>query len=98
VRVTVRLHSVLRQHAGGRSTIDVEVAPGSTLGAVLDVVEHDHPAVARRIRDERGVLRRHVNVFVGDEECRRLGGLDAPMRDGGEVSVLAAVSGGAAST
>ena len=96
--MTVRLASVLRDHAGGQSSVDLALDPDpgdeATVGAVLDELERLHPAVARRIRDERGVLRRHVNVFVDDEECRRLGGLDAPVRDGTEVSVLAAVSGG----
>ena len=96
--MTVRLASVLRDHAGGQAAIDLDVAEaagGAILGSVLDELARLHPAVGRRIRDEQGVLRRHVNVFVGEEECRRLGGLAAPVSDGDEVSVLAAVSGGA---
>ena len=95
--MTVRLASVLRDHAAGQASVRVELLDDdATVGAVLDALDRIHPGVGRRIRDERGVLRRHVNVFVGDEECRRLGGLDAPVKDGAELSVLAAVSGGAA--
>ena len=95
--MTVRLASVLRDQAAGQASVEVDLSgDDATVGAVLDVLERLHPGVGRRIRDERGVLRRHVNVFVGEEECRRSGGLDAPVRDGQELSVLAAVSGGAA--
>ncbi|MGH2686988.1 MAG: MoaD/ThiS family protein [Actinomycetota bacterium] len=95
--MTIRLASVLRDHAAGQASVAVDVAgDGATVAAVLDELDRLHPGVGRRIRDERGTLRRHVNVFVGDEECRRLGGLDAIVSDGGELSVLAAVSGGAA--
>ncbi len=38
----------------------------------------------------------HVNLFWGDENIRHTGGLATPMADGSEVSVLPAVSGGAA--
>jgi molybdopterin converting factor small subunit len=52
--------------------------------------------VVDRVIDERGSLRRHVNVFIGIDEARHLGGLDAPVPAGTEVSIVPAVSGGAA--
>jgi molybdopterin converting factor small subunit len=36
-----------------------------------------------------------VNVFVGPDNAKDLAGLDTPVPGGAEVSVLAAVSGGA---
>jgi molybdopterin converting factor small subunit len=45
--------------------------------------------------DELGSLRRHVNVFIGVDDVRHLGGLDALVAAGTEVSILPAVSGGA---
>ncbi len=51
-----------------------------------------HPAVGRRIRDEAGAVRRHVNVFIGDEKVRDLE--DTAVPEGAEVTVLPAVSGG----
>ena len=89
----MRLATALRSHAAGEGRLELEV-PGATLRDVLDAVAAAHPAVGRRIRDEAGALRRHVNVFVGADNARDLGGLDAPVPEGAEVSVLAAVSGG----
>ena len=50
--------------------------------------------VRDRIVDEQGVLRRHVNVFVNGENVRSLQGLDTGVKDGDEVSIIPAVSGG----
>lgn len=44
--------------------------------------------------DERGEVRRHVNVFVNGESIRFLDGLSTPAPDGSTILVLAAVSGG----
>ncbi|MFF5172867.1 MoaD/ThiS family protein [Micromonospora sp. NPDC000089] len=54
----------------------------------------DWPRLARRLRDERGELRRYVNLYVDGEDCRHLGGLLAPVADGAEVRVLPSVAGG----
>ncbi|MCX9192278.1 molybdopterin synthase sulfur carrier subunit [Carbonactinospora thermoautotrophica] len=90
--VTVRLPSVLREFAGGRPT--VAVPDGATVGDVLDRLAADLPALERRIRDERGVIRRHVNVFVGETNVRDAAGLATSAPDGAEVVVIPAVSGG----
>jgi sulfur-carrier protein len=94
VTVVVRLATALRTHAAGEGRLEVDVPGAATLRDVLDAVAAAHPAVGRRVRDEAGALRRHVNVFVGADNARDLGGLDAPVSEGAEVSVLAAVSGG----
>jgi molybdopterin synthase sulfur carrier subunit len=93
--VAVRLATALRSHADGRATVAVEVVPPATLRTVLDALAAAHPSVGRRVRDESGALRRHVNVFVGTDNAKDLEGLDTPVAEGTEVSVLAAVSGGA---
>ena len=90
----VRLAAGLRPHAGGAATVDIDIEGPATVSAVLDALAAAHPAVGRRLRDEAGTLRRHVNVFVGPDNVRDLGGPDAVVPDGAEVSVLPAVSGG----
>ncbi|MEU0151296.1 ubiquitin-like small modifier protein 1 [Micromonospora fulviviridis] len=90
--VTVLLPGPLRPEAGGESRLTVAVA--GTLRAVLDEVASGWPRLDRRIRDERGELRRYVNVYVDGEDCRHAGGLAAPVSDGAEVQILPSVAGG----
>lgn len=94
VRVVVRLASALRVHAGDASRLELDLPGPVTVGAVLDAVLAAHPAVGRRVRDEAGTLRRHVNVFVGPDNTRDLGGLSALVPAGAEVSLLPSVAGG----
>ena len=49
---------------------------------------------ARADRRDDGGLRRFVNVYIGGEDIRFLDGLDTPVADGDEVTILPAVAGG----
>ena len=93
-RVVVKLPAVLAEHADGRRTVEVAVPADGTVGQVLDALTADRPRLAWRIRDETGVVRRHVNVFVGDEDVRATGGLGTPVADGDVVTLLPSVAGG----
>ena len=68
--------------------------PGATVRELFDELERRHPGLASYLMDETGRLRRHVNVFVGDEpihDRERLG--DALAADA-KVFILQALSGG----
>ena len=83
----------LRSLTGGRSQVDVETS-GGTLQDALEALFAAHPGIRDRVLTERGEIRQHVNVFVGKNEVRTLGGLATPMTDGMEISILPAISGG----
>ncbi len=89
---TILVPGVLRPEAGGQSRLAV-TADGS-LRSVLDEVADRWPRLERRLRDESGVLRRYVNVYVDGEDCRRAGGLDTPVGPDAEIQVLPSVAGG----
>ena len=67
---------------------------GAVLADVIDDVAGRYPALARRIVDETGELRRFANVYVGAEECRRLQGLATPVPPGVDVSIIGSIAGG----
>ncbi|MEO8348968.1 MAG: ubiquitin-like small modifier protein 1 [Acidobacteriota bacterium] len=83
----------LRDFAGGRTHVEVAGSP-QTLRDALRALEEAFPGVVRRVLDERGEVRPHVNLFVG-EDCVRFGeGLATPVPEGCEIAILPAVSGG----
>lgn len=92
--VSVLIPGALRVDAAGESKLSVELGEGGVLRDVLDAVAERHPRMDRRLRDEQGVLRRYVNVYVDGEECRRGGGLDTPVTATSEVQILPSVAGG----
>ena len=83
----VRLRGPLKQRAGDQAEHDV---PGATVREVLRALEAEHPALAGWILDERGTIRRHINVFVAGER----GGEDTEVGGADAVDVLPAISGG----
>jgi molybdopterin converting factor small subunit len=94
VTVQVLLPRLLADCTDGRTSVSVDVPGPGTVCALLDVLAADHPVFDRRVRDETGALRRHVNVYVDGEEVRRLAGLATPVPDGAEVMVVQSVAGG----
>ena len=91
--VTFQLTGFLRTFTGGAREVRLEV-PGATVGDALRALGDRHPGISSRVIDEQGSVRRHVNVFVGDQSIRDTGGLSTQLRDGSTISLLAAVSGG----
>ena len=66
-----------------------EVA-GATVDELLRGLEDRHPSVTGWILDERGAIRRHINVFVNGER----GGEETAVAAGDRVEVLPAITGG----
>ncbi len=89
--ITVRVPTQLRALTGGAGEVTVE---GSTVGEALKALEVAHPGFGERLFDEKGGLRRFVNVFVADEDVRFLDGLSTTVRDGETLSIVPAVAGG----
>ena len=83
----VRLRQPLKRLAGGRSD---HVVDGSTVAEDLRALERDQPAADGWILDERGAIRRHINVFVNGE----YGTADTPVGPADRVDVIPAISGG----
>lgn len=93
--ITIYLPAYLQPFAGGRSELELamDVGPRTVAGALAELRER-YPGVYDRIVTERGEVREHVNVFVGDERIRDGAGLASPVTDGSELLILPAVSGG----
>jgi molybdopterin synthase sulfur carrier subunit len=89
--VIVRIPTQLRELSGGASEVE---ADGATVKDVLGQLEAAHPGFAERLVDEKGDLRRFVNVFVADEDIRFLDGVDTAVEPGQTVSIVPAVAGG----
>ncbi len=77
----------LRQLAAGRAEHRLD---GDTVVALLAALELANPPMSGWILDERGRIRRHINVFINGER----GGEDTAVRPGDRVEVLPAITGG----
>ena len=78
---------------GGTAKVTVE---GATIGEVLTELMVTYPAIKGQLLNEDGTLHRFLNVYINDDDVRYLGGVDAPVVNEDEITLLPAVAGGVA--
>lgn len=91
--VTFFLPGALRPFASGQSRVVVGPSP-TTVAEALDALWQQCPGIRDRVVTEQSQVREHINVFVGNEDIRYTGGLQTPIRDGAEITIIPAISGG----
>jgi molybdopterin synthase sulfur carrier subunit len=91
--IAVVLPRALYPFARGKSTLVVEQRCATVAETLTAVGEH-WPGVLDRVMTERGEVREHVNIFVGEESIRFADGLNTAVGDGDTIMIVAAVSGG----
>lgn len=95
--MTLSFHipTALRVFSGGAERVELNAPAAGTVQDALAALYAQHPGLRDRVQDERGIVRAHVQVFVGAESIRYTGGLATPLTgDRAEISILPAVSGG----
>ena len=89
--VNVRIPTPLRKLTKDKDTVQTT---GATIQEIIDSLEQQYPGLKERLCDERGELRRFVNVYLNDEDIRFAQGKSTPVKDGDEISVIPAIAGG----
>ena len=89
--ITVRIPTPLRSLTGGADEVAID---GGTVGEVIENLEKKHPGVKERLCDEKGNVRRFVNIYANEEDIRFLQNLETPVKDGDEISIVPAIAGG----
>jgi len=88
---TVRIPTPLRSFNQNQQEV---TAPGKTVGEVLRNLNATFPGIGQRLMDERGGVRRYVNIFHNDEDIRFLKELETPVADTDQISIIPAIAGG----
>ena len=91
--ISVLLPQALTPYSQGSGTVTVDAGCATVADALASVAAR-WPAVTDRVFTEQGEIRRHVNIFVGDESIRFLDGMATALSDGDTITVVPAVSGG----
>jgi sulfur-carrier protein len=89
--IKVRIPTPLRPLTKGQGEVE---SNGSSVTEMIDNLEATHPGLKDRLCDDKGELRRFVNVYVNEEDIRFLKGKDTALKDGDEVSIVPAIAGG----
>ena len=72
---------------------EAAVQGGTVMDALNNAVEK-YPALKSHVFDSSGKLRRHIHVFVNDENIKELKGLKTKLKEEDRITLLASISGG----
>jgi molybdopterin synthase sulfur carrier subunit len=87
----VRIPTPLRKLTNNEEIVEVTAAD---IGAAIAELQTRFPGIQERLVDEKGEVRRFVNVYVNEEDIRFLQNQQTPLKDGDEVSIIPAIAGG----
>jgi sulfur-carrier protein len=91
--VTFNITGFLTEFSGGRRQIPLDTTP-ATVGEALEELWKIHVGLRDRVLNEQGELRRHVNIFLDNEDIRRQEMLATPVPSSSEITILPSVTGG----
>lgn len=89
--IKVRIPTPLRPLTRGQGEVETN---GASVAEMIANLEAMHPGMKDRLCDEKGELRRFVNVYVNEQDIRFLRGKETALKDGDEVSIVPAIAGG----
>ena len=87
----VRIPTPLRKLTNNEELIEINAA---TVGDAINELQSRYPGISERLVDEKGEVRRFVNVYVNEEDIRFLKNRDTALKDGDEISIIPAIAGG----
>ncbi|MDR7401591.1 MAG: MoaD/ThiS family protein [Armatimonadota bacterium] len=88
---TVRIPTPLRRLVSDQRVVE---AHGATVADLVDDLERRFPGLKARLVDGDGHIHSFVTIFVNDQDVRLLQGLQTPLDDDAEVSIIPAMAGG----
>ena len=87
VRIPTPLQKITKNQA------DVTVT-SKNVRELIEDLEKSYPGIRERLCDEKGNLRRFINIYVNEEDIRFLKMDATTLKDGDEVSIIPAIAGG----
>jgi molybdopterin converting factor small subunit len=90
--ITVQIPTALRRHTLGVDSIKCTAA---NLGELFSVLDEKFPQLKPHLRDDKGQVRRFLNIYVNEEDIRFMGGPTYAFQEGDEVLLVPSIAGGA---
>jgi sulfur-carrier protein len=67
---------------------------GQTIADVLNTLVTRYPTIKTHIMDDKGNIRRHINLFINEDNIKSLNGLETPVQENDKIILLPSISGG----
>ncbi len=89
--IKVRIPTPLQKITQNKAEVKLQ---GANIKELIDDLEKNFPGIKERICDEKGKIRRFINIYVNEEDVRFLQQDKTSLKDGDEVSIIPAIAGG----
>jgi molybdopterin converting factor small subunit len=90
LKTTIRIPTPLRSYVGHQAHVEVH---GTTVAEALDELTTRFPQLRGQLYDG-DTLRSFVNLFVNGQDLRSLGGPQAKLAPGDQLTIIPAIAGG----
>lgn len=90
--IKVRIPTPLRKLTKELEVVEIDSC--TAIRQMIDSLEKTYPGIKERLCDEKGEVRRFINVYLNDEDIRFLKGQDTALKSGDEISIVPAIAGG----
>lgn len=90
--VHVKIPAPLRPLTANQAEVALDNA--GTVGSALEELTRKYPGIKDKLLDDKGALRRYVNLFRNDEDVRHAQGLGTAIKDGDRLTIVPAIAGG----
>ena len=88
---TLRVPSLMKFYLGGQTEIPIH---GATVSAAIDDVLVRYPTLKAHLFDKNGLLRRHINLFVNENNINDLDGINTQLQVNDKITLIPSISGG----
>lgn len=67
---------------------------GQTVAETLQSLVHEFPKIQPHVFDDKGQVRRHINLYVNADNIRDLNGLETPVGEEDVLKIVPSITGG----
>lgn len=89
--VDIKIPASLRKFCEGQDTVSVD---GSNVREAFSALNAAYPGITSQICDDKGNVRRFVNVYCDQEDIRFLDNMETALSEGSELQIIPAIAGG----
>lgn len=88
---SIKIPTPLRVYTGNQAQVNVT---GATIGEALNDLTTQYPELRAHLYKNEAELRSFVNVFIGEEDIRYLGGMGTDIAESDAIRIIPSIAGG----
>ena len=89
--ITIFIPTPLRRFAAEQAKVNVNA---KNVAEAIRSLTSIHPSLTPYIYDEAELIRKHVRIYLGENDIREKDGINTLLKEGDELSIIPAIAGG----